>query len=190
MSIKFLDPYEMATPDNVKDIYDKLRPFNYSGKPIEKVEFDKIGTYAYMWYSYKTICRDVLDEEFNSHFEKFNEVGVTYGYSNHSCYPTIFRRMLLDVIKLGVKEGIFEKFADSEAIYVRTIPCNLYGEYANSVYECYDDDKGHMTKTIYMIRKKEEPVKEEPVKKELDDEDIVPKKRVRRSLRLAMKNVK
>ena len=188
MSIKFLNPKDLPVPDNARDIYDKLRPFDHGGVPIEKVEFKKCDRSAYIWYDYPKIIRDDYDKEFIVNRDKFINLGSIYCYSDNSSHPVILRHMLMDVIKSGVANGTFDNIDDYEMIYVTSFACNSYGEDDNNVYRCHDDKFGHLTRTICYAKKKVVVKQEPPSQNEMDIEDIAPKKCLRRSSRLAKKN--
>ena len=184
MSIKFLNLKDLPVPENAREIYEKLRPFDHGGCPIKKVEFDKCHRFAYIWHDYPKVICDDYDKKFITNRDEFINLGDIYCYSNHSYHPLIIRHILMDVIKSGVANDIFDNIDDYEMIYVNSFTCDSNGEHNTHVYRCHNDEFGHLTRTVCYAKKKV-VVKQEPAQKDIDD--VAPKKRLRRSTRLAKK---
>lgn len=159
----FYFPEKIEVPINVNEIYDKLRTINKNNIPIKKVSFDKISTHSYMWHTTNIDIQDDIDIEFIKDKNKYKIIGELYHYSDHSNYHGIVRFMLMDVIKIGTMNNIFK---NHDVIYVKSVLCNRLGKETNNIYESYSESYGHLTKTVYLAKIKENN-NNEPAKKRI-----------------------
>lgn len=150
----FTDPRDLSKSENLREIYDKLRPYSKYGRPIEKVPFKNIHNHSYTWNIKNYLYRDRTDEEFVLYPDKFETITTVYSWTDHSTYHGIFRVTLEDVIKVGVEDGVFKKYKDVDEIYVTSYPCNIYGDidYDMGSYDSRFDM--HRVKTVFKIKKK------------------------------------
>ena len=133
----------MTSCDHIQNTVEPLRKFHSRIFTIIPIH-GKLVIFLY---------RDKQDEEFVIYPDKFETVDTVFSYTNGSSYHGIFRVMLEDIIKVGVKEGVFDKCGDADAIYVTSYPCDQEENPDNTV-ACYDDDKRmHMVGTVFKIKK-------------------------------------
>ena len=169
----FTDPRILPKTKNLRKFYDKLRPYSKYGRTIEKVSFKNIHNHSYTWNIKNYLYRDRTDEESVLYHDIFETIATVYSWTDHSSYHGIFRVTLEDVIKVGVEDGVFNKYKDVDEIYVTSYPYNIYGDIDDmGSYDSRFDM--HRVKTVFKIKKKIII----PKKEDTSVNDPPPKKRI------------